>query len=207
MSLESKNNNSKHFLLPAAFSFLVLFMAAGNNVLAADTYEIDPVHSSIGFAVKHLVVSTVKGDFTEFSGTIIADEKDLNNSSVKVAIKAPSINTSNAKRDDHLRAPDFFDVKKYPEITFTSKKVKKQGKGYVLEGTFTMHGVSKEIAIPFAIAGPVKNPWGKYVIGIEGGLTIDRRDYGLTFNKALEGGGLLIGHEVKIELNIEAVRK
>jgi polyisoprenoid-binding protein YceI len=154
-----------------------------------------------------MVVTTVKGNFNEFSGTIIADEQDLNKSSVKVAIKANSIDTRIDKRDAHLRSPDFFDVEKFPEITFVSKKVKKKGKGYILEGTFTMHGVSKEIAIPFTVSGPVKGPWGNTVFGIEGGLTIDRTDYGLKWNKVLEAGGVLVSNKVNIVLNIEAVKK
>lgn len=190
----------------AVFIVLLTFPFAEKSY-SADEYEIDVSHSYIGFEVQHMVVTTVRGNFNEFSGRIIADEKNLDKSSVKVVIKAGSIDTRTKKRDDHLRSPDFFDVKKYPEITFSSKKVTKRGNGYVIEGTFTLHGVSKEIAIPFTVTGPSKGPWGQTAIGIVGGLTIDRTEYGLKWNKAMETGGVLVSNEVRIVLNIEAVKK
>jgi len=174
---------------------------------AADTYQIDPVHTHIGFAVRHLVINNVKGEFTDYSGTIVYDESDITNSSVEVTIKAASINTGNAKRDADLRSPNFFDVEKYPLITFKSKRVEKKGDGYRLVGDLTMHGVTREVAMPFKILGKIKDPWGNTRIGAEASLTLDRRDYGLKYAKKIDAGGLIVGNEVKIELNVEAVKQ
>ncbi len=174
---------------------------------AADTYQIDPVHTHIGFAVRHLVINNVKGEFTDYSGTIVYDESDITNSSVEVTIKAASINTGNAKRDADLRSPNFFDVEKYPLITFKSKRVEKKGDGYRLVGDLTMHGVTREVAMPFKILGKIKDPWGNTRIGAEASLTLDRRDYGLKYAKKIDAGGLVVGNEVKIELNVEAVKQ
>ncbi|MBF0431127.1 MAG: polyisoprenoid-binding protein [Fibrobacteria bacterium] len=193
----------KQIFLISGFPILL----ALNTGFSADDYEIDVTHTHIGFSVKHMVVTTVKGNFTDFSGSISVDKNDLSKSWVKVKIKTTSINTNMQKRDDHLRSADFFNVEKFPEIKFESKSIQKKGDGYIAKGTLSMHGVSKEVSIPFTFAGPIKNPWGKYVIGIEGSLTINREDYGLTYNSILESGGVLIGKEIKIELNVEAVRK
>ena len=189
------------------YLIVCFFIAMNSNSFGADKYEIDVSHTYIGFSIKHMVISTVKGSYTEFSGTIIVDENDLARSSVGIVIKANSITTNNEKRDNHLKSPDFFDVEKYPEVTFRSKTVKKKDGNYIVEGELTIHGVSKNVAITFSRLGPIKNPWGKQVIAIEGELTIDRTDYGLNFNKTLETGGLLVGNEVKIELTIEAVKQ
>src|SRR4030067_2540019 len=127
----------------------VIFSAAG---LWAQTFQIDPVHSSVGFTIRH-IVSNVKGRFTDFSGTIVYDPKKIENSSVMVSIKAVTIDTDNQKRDDHLRSPDFFDVEKFPEITFQSAKVAKKGNKFILNGTLIMHGIEKKVSIPFEILG------------------------------------------------------
>lgn len=173
---------------------------------AADKYAIDVPHSSVGFSVKHLLISNVKGNFKDFSGTIMFDESDMTKSSVEVTIKAASIDTDNADRDNHLRSEDFFHVEKFPEITFKSSAVNKTDDGYELVGLLTMHGVTKEVAIPFEFLGKVTGPMGKERLGFEGHVEIDRKDYGITWNKVLDAGGLTVGNEVKIELNIEAVK-
>lgn len=175
--------------------------------LAADTYKIDPVHSYVGFSVRHMVISDVKGKFTDFEGTIVYDEEDITRSSVEVTIKAASINTGNDRRDEDLRSENFFEVEKYPLITFKSKKIEKRGDDYVMVGDLTMHGVTKEVAFPFKILGKVADPWGNTRIGAEASLTLDRRDFGIVYDRALEGGGLVVGNEVKIDLNIEAVKQ
>jgi len=161
---------------------------------AADEYEIDAVHSSIGFSVRHLLISNITGNFNDFSGKLLFDEKDMTNSSVDLTIKAASINTNNVDRDNHLRAADFFNIEKFPEITFKS-------------GTLTMHGVSKEISIPFEFIGKAKGPMGKQRLGFEGNTKLNRKDFGITWNKTLDEGGLAVGNEIKIQLNIEAVIK
>ena len=177
------------------------------SAIAADRYTVDPVHTSISFTVPHLVINRVHGQFGEFSGTILYDEQDPSKSSVEVIIQAASITTANADRDKHLRSPDFFDVATYPTITFHSTQVEPRGEGYVCRGTLTMRGVSKEIEIPFAILGKIQDPWGKTRIGIEGGLTINRRDYGISWSKVMDGGGLVVGDDVKILLNVEAIQQ
>ncbi len=173
----------------------------------ADTYQIDPVHSSIDFSVRHMVLSNVKGEFADFSGTIMYDSADISKLSADVVIKIPSINTGNSGRDKDLMSPNFFDVEKYPEMTFKSTKIEKKGDTPVMTGILNMHGVSKEISFPISIMGTTKDPWGKFRAGAEASLTIDRRDFGLVYNKTLETGGLIVGNDVKIDLNIEAVKQ
>jgi len=173
----------------------------------ADTYTIDAVHSSIAFSIQHLVINHVHGNFTEVSGNILYDEADITKSSVGVTLQASSINTNNANRDKDLRSANFFDVEKYPTITFKSTRIEKQEGGWVCVGTLTMHGVSKEIAVPFTITGKIKDPWGKTRIGIEGELTLNRQDFGISWNKMMEGGGLVIANKVKVTLNVEAVQQ
>ena len=174
--------------------------------MAADKFAIDVPHSSVGFSVKHLLISNVKGNFKDFSGTIMFDESDMTKSSVEVIIKTTSIDTDNADRDAHLRSEDFFHVEKFPEITFKSSAVKKTDDGFEMVGMLTMHGVSKEVTIPFEFLGRVTGPMGKERLGFEGYTKIDRKDFGITWNKVLDAGGLTVGNEVKIELNIEAVK-
>lgn len=182
---------------------LVLAVAAPG----ADRYEIDPVHTSIGFSVRHLVINNVKGKFGDFSGTILYDENDITKSSVSVTVRTASINTGVDKRDDDLRSPNFFDVAQHPEMTFRSSRIEKRGDGYAAVGTLALHGVSKEIAVPFTLSGKIKDPWGNERIGVEASLTIDRRDWGITYSKTMDSGGLIVGNEVKIELNLEGIKK
>ena len=186
--------------------FLVLLpavVAMGASALAADEYKIDPVHSTVGFNVKHMMVSTVHGRFNDFSGQILYDDKDPSKSSVKVTIKAASINTDNTGRDTDLRSPNFLDVDKFPEITFQSKSVEKKGDAYVAHGTLTIHGVAKDVDLPFSLNGPLTTPRGK-VLGADAGLTINRMDYGVSWSRSLDGGGMVVSNDVKIELNVEA---
>ena len=173
----------------------------------ADRYEIDPVHSEVGFSVKHLVINNVRGKFADFAGAILYDESDATKSSVNVTVKTASITTGNTLRDGDLKSANFFDVAKYPELTFQSKRVEKRGEGYVAVGTLNMHGTSKDISLPFAINGKIKDPWGNQRIGIEAGLTINRQDWGINYSKVTDSGGLVVGNDVKIELNVEAIKK
>jgi polyisoprenoid-binding protein YceI len=193
------------FKRSAAIAFVSLMVAP--VVRSADTYVIDVAHSWIGFSVRHMMVTNVRGRFTDFSGTIAYDEQDITKSSVSVTIKAASINTENADRDRHLRSADFFDVEKYPEITFVSKRIEKRGADYVCLGTLTIRGVSKEVAIPFTITGKVKDQRGNTRIGVEASLTINRLEYGISWNRLLDAGGMVVGNDVKIELSIEAVNR
>jgi polyisoprenoid-binding protein YceI len=175
---------------------------------AADTYAIDAAHSTIGFSVRHLVINNIPGRFKEYSGTINYDTADITKSSVQFTAKVASIDTGVQQRDDHLRTADFFEVAKYPEMTFKSSRVEKKGKdSFIAHGTFTLKGISKEIAIPFKVYGPITDPYKKTRMGVEANLVINRQDYGVTYSKTLEGGGLVISNDVNIHLNLEAVKQ
>jgi polyisoprenoid-binding protein YceI len=176
------------------------------TVLAADTYTIDRAHSSVLFVVNHMVISKVKGEFNEFSGTIKHDEGDIANSSVDVTIKTASIDTKSERRDGHLRSPDFFDVEQHPEITFKSKKIEKTDAGLVAVGDLTMRGVTKEVRIPFEITGTITDPRGNRRMGISAKLTLNRQDYGVSWNQTLDAGGLVVSDDVGIEIELEAIK-
>ena len=182
-----------------------LLIAAG-TASAADNYAIDPAHSSVNFTVRHLGLSKVHGNFTDFTGTISYDPRDVTKSAVKVTIKTASINTGNETRDNHLRSPDFFDAVKYPELTFASEKITKSKDGFVAQGTLTMHGVSKKVELPFTLAGPAKGMQGEMRLAAEAQITLNRQDYGVSWNKALDAGGVVVGNDVAVEISVEAVQ-
>ena len=174
--------------------------------LHADTYTVDPAHSEVSFQIRHMV-SQVRGRFNDYTGTVNMDPKNLANSSVEFHIKAASIDTNNADRDKHLRTADFFDVEKYPEITFKSDSVKAAGKNkYNVTGTLTMHGVSKKVTLPVTFLGEGKDPWGGTRAGFETTTTLDRKAYGIVWNKAVDNGGVLLGDDVKVEINLETTK-
>jgi polyisoprenoid-binding protein YceI len=175
----------------------------------ADTYTIDPAHTSVQFHVRHLF-TTVTGRFQTFDGKVVFDEKDPAKTEVQGSIDATSINTNVEKRDNHLRSPDFFDVEKYPKITFQStgvSDVDASGNKGKMTGTLTLHGVSRPVVLEASFLGKGKGPDGKERAGFHGTTTINRKDFGLAWNKAMEGGGLLVGEEVTIEIDIEGVRE
>lgn len=173
----------------------------------ANVWNLDPAHSHASFTIRHLVISNVRGDFQKLSGKVALDEKDVSKSSVEATIEAASIDTRIPDRDNHLRSPDFFDVAKYPTITFKSTKVQDGGKGKLkVTGDLTIHGVTKPVVLD--VEGPtpeVKDPWGNARRGFAGSTTIDRRDFGLTWSKLVEAGPV-VGNEVKIELEGELVK-
>jgi len=180
----------------------------GTTAFALDTYKVDPAHSSVGFSVDHMVINTVHGRFRQFDGTITVDPDNGNVIKQATAtIQVMSIDTDIEKRDNHLRSPDFFDIEKYPAITFESTSVKTEGGTQTLVGKFTMHGVTKEISLPVKLKGPIKDPMGNTRLGLETSATLDRKDYGLTWNKALEAGGLMVGENVTIQINAEFVKQ
>jgi len=166
-------------------------------------WAIDAAHARVGFSVTHMVVSEVDGEFKKFSGKALLDDKDLTKSSVEFSIEAASINTDNADRDKHLRSPDFFDVEKFPKLTFQSTKITKAGKGYKLKGNLTIRGVSKEVTLDALVSEPVTNPWGKQVRGVKISGKVKREDFGLTWNKNLDKGGVVLGNEVTINIKLE----
>ncbi len=169
------------------------------------TYAIDKAHSEATFQVRHLVTK-VRGHFADFAGTIQFNADAPEQSSVAFTIQTASIDTKTADRDAHLRSEDFFFVDKHPEITFVSSKITKKGSDeYDVLGTLTIRGVAKDVALPVTFLGHAKDPWGNARIGFEAETTINRKDFGLTWNAALETGGFLVGDEVKINLQIQAI--
>jgi len=192
-------------ILSLLFALLVPALASA----AVSTWAIDADHSSVQFKVKHLMVSNVKGNFNKFSGAVTIDDSDVTKSKVDVTIDAASIDTANAKRDEHLRSPDFFDVAKYPTLKFVSTKVAKAGEGRLkVTGNLTIHGVTKEVVLDVEGPSPaVKDPWGNTKSGASATTKINRKDFGLTWNKALETGGMVVGEEVLITLEVELLKK
>ena len=176
-------------------------------VLAADTYSVDKTHSDLSFQIRHLV-GKVRGSFGDFSGTINADAAKPEASTVEFTIKAASIDTANEDRDKHLRSADFFEVEKFPEISFKSTKVKLLGKDrYEVTGDFSMHGVTKPLTLPVSFLGSGKDPWGNERAGFETTTTLNRKDFGIVWNKTLDAGGLVLGDEVSVSITLEALKK
>jgi len=170
------------------------------------TWNIDPAHSAAEFKVRHMMIANVKGHFSKLSGELSLDESNVANSSVQVSIEAASIETRDDQRNAHLKSADFFDVEKYPLLSFKSDKIKQNGELSV-EGDLTIHGVTRRVT--FDIEGPTpptKDPWGNTRIAISGSTKINRKDFGLTWNAALETGGILVGDEVTINLDVEFVK-
>jgi len=175
----------------------------------ASSWTIDPDHSNVGFKIKHLMITNLKGNFDKFTGTVEINDKDITKSKVEVSIDTNSINTNVQKRDDHLRSADFFDVAKFPTMTFVSKKIAQAGKDKLkVTGDLTLHGVTKEVVLD--VEGPSKeskDPWGSLRKGATATTKINRKDFGLVWNKALETGGVAVGDEIIITLEIEMIKK
>jgi polyisoprenoid-binding protein YceI len=172
------------------------------------TYAIDASHSLAEFAIKHMMISAVKGTFSDISGEVVIDEEDFANSSVSVDIETASISTRDQKRDDHLRSADFFDAETYPTMHFESTAVRPiDSERFTLVGNLTINGATRPVEIRAKRTGAGVTPWGQHIVGFEGDTVISRKDFGLTWNVALEAGGFLVGDEVKIHLEIEAARQ
>ena len=187
---------------------IVLALTAGMAApAAAKEWTIDPAHTTVSFKVSHLVVSRVSGKFTEFSGTIVYDD-DLSKGSVSVTIQAASIDTDNEDRDKHLRSPDFLDAEKFPTITFRSKKViPGEGNRFRLVGDLTIKGITREVTFDCKFGGTVTDPWGNTRMGFAATATINRQDFGVSWNKTLDTGGLVVGNEVELTIEGEAILK
>lgn len=192
----------------AAAAFALAGLALPSSAAASD-WVIDGAHSHVGFKVRHMSVSWTRGEFGKVDGTITLDEKNLTKSSVDVTIDLGSVDTENAKRDEHLRSPDFFDTAQFPTMTFKSTKVSKaKNDAFTVTGDLTLHGVTKSVTLD--VEGgltPVNDPWGNTKLGFTATTKIDRKDFGLTWSKTLDGGGLVVGDEVRIELEIELNQK
>jgi len=173
--------------------------------IPAGDYRIDPAHSVVGFAIRHMEIAWVEGRFKDFEGTIHYDDKDVTKSSVEFTAKSASIDTGVEARDKHLRNADFFEVEKYPTLSFKSTRVERKGDAYVLHGDLTLKGVTKPVQLPFKVAGAVKDQRGNTRFGVEAQTTVNRRDFGINFGGDMPGGGLAIGNEVNITLHLEAL--
>lgn len=194
----------KTILGAALVSSLVPFSGAW-----ATDYEIDSAHASADFSVKHLMVSNVKGHFSNVTGKVSYDPANVAASKVEASIDVATVDTRNSKRDDHLKSPDFFDAGKFNVMTFKSTKVEPAGAGKLkVTGDLTIHGVTKPVVLD--VEGPsaeVKDPWGNIRRGVSASTTLNRKDFGLTWNKALETGGVVVGEEVSVTLDLEVMRK
>lgn len=192
-------------LLASISTIIALSLPA---LACATNWNIDPDHSNIGFKVRHLMVSNVRGSFEKLRGVVDINDKDITKSKVEVSIDTASINTSVQKRDEHLRSADFFDVAKFPTMTFVSKKIAKSGKGKLkVTGDLTLHGITRQVVLN--VEGPTgesKDPWGNIRRGAVASTKINRTDFGLVWNKALETGGVVVGEEVTITLEIEMIK-
>jgi len=179
--------------------------ATDDTTVGLQTYAIDKAHSEVGFQVRHLLTK-VRGRFTDFSGTVRIDPSHPEGSSVTLTIDASSVDTNTPDRDTHLRSADFFHVEAFPTLTFTSSRIVKTGPDrYDLTGALTIRGVSKDITLPVTHLGLAKDPWGNTRAGFEAATTLNRKDFGLMWNAALETGGFLVGDEVQVSLSIQAV--
>ena len=186
-------------LVIALFSIVV--------VNAQSNWNFDASHSSIRFAVDHMVISEVEGKFTSFEGTVESSNKDFSDAKINFKIDVNSVDTDNEKRDGHLKNEDFFDVEKYPEMTFESTSLEKIKEGkYDLTGNLTLHGVTKEITLKMSYGGTVKDPWGNTRAGLKFTGSIKRADFGLKYNSTLEAGGLMLGEEVELTCKMELVK-
>jgi polyisoprenoid-binding protein YceI len=185
-----------------------LALLAPLNVLA-QTYTIDPLHSAIQFKVKHLMITNVKGVFEKFKGSVVIDEKDISKSKVDVSIEMASVNTNITKRDDHLRSADFFDVGKFPTMTFVSTKVEKAGPDKLkVTGNLTIKGVTRPVILNVeGPTGEIKSPQGDFKRGASAAATINRQDFGVSWNKKLDGGGVVVADEVFITIDTELVKQ
>src|SRR4051812_9472282 len=182
--------------------------APGTETTLTGTYDIDATHSRLGFAAKHAMVATVRGGFKVYSGEVFLDEQNPENSWAKVEIDVDSVDTGNADRDAHLKTPDFFDIANHPKITFVSTKVEKvEDDLYTLIGDLTINGKTNPVSVDWELNGTSVDPWGGFRVGFEGKTTVNRRDWGLAFQVALDKGGVLVGEKVKLEFDIAAVKR
>lgn len=185
-------------LIVAFVALLILPLAASAQ---PTTWVVDPVHSNVGFKVRHFF-TPVGGQFKDFAGTIVYDAENPAQSKVEVVVQAESIDTDNDRRDGHLRSPDFFDVAEYPTLSFTSKKVVAQGDDLAVTGDLTIHGVTKEVTLPVQVLGMMGDK-----AGFATEFTVDRQEYGVSWNRVLDQGGTILGDEVTVELTFEVDRK
>jgi polyisoprenoid-binding protein YceI len=178
------------------------------RIMANEQWDFDVAHSSINFSVRHLMVSKVRGQFTKWSGSLEFDEQEPTRARVEAQLDAASIDTKDAQRDAHLRSADFLDTERFPTISFKSTGIEKVGDArFSMKGELTIRGITKPVTLDVEYAGRAKDPWGGERVGFSARTSIDRKDFGLTWNQLLETGGVLVGEKVDIELEIEAIRR
>lgn len=203
----------KKILFAAALAFSAMNVMAQKPATTAapattTQWSVDPTHSSVKFNVDHLVISEVDGNFKKFSGNIVTNAADFNNSKITFSVDVNSINTDNADRDKHLMSDDFFAAEKYPQMTFTSTSFKKvKGNMYAAEGDLTIHGVTKRVKFAVNYGGSIKDPWGNTRAGFKAAGTINRKDFGLKWSNTTEAGGAVVGDEVRLQINVEFVQQ
>jgi polyisoprenoid-binding protein YceI len=185
----------------------VLIFGSASAFAQTGAWNLDRSHSAIKFNVSHMVISDVDGKFGEFDVKVLSDKEDFSDAKIEVSIKTASINTDDAKRDEHLRSADFFDAATHPAITFKSKKMTKTGNGtYKLTGDFTMRGVTKTVDLDVKFNGQTKSPWGTTVAGFKITGKVNRKEYGVSWSKMLDNGGAVVGDEVQIAANVELIK-
>jgi len=188
---------------------LITLLLAIPHFSFAENWKIDPVHTAVEFKIKHLMISWVKGTLTDVQGAVIFDEAEPEKAAVNIQIATASVDTGNKKRDDHLRSPDFFDVASYPVMSFVSKKITlANGIPTQINGELTLHGETRTVTLEVEEFSPtITDPWGNTRRGASASTTINRKDFGLTWNKALEAGGVVVGEEVRISLEVELIKE
>ena len=184
---------------------IAVLLLSFSAVSMAATWNVDVAHSSVSFKVSHMVISKTIGNFDEFNGTISFDGKDLANGSVEFSVNVASVDTDDTKRDDHLRTADFFDVEKYPEMTFKSKSVTADESKFKIVGDLTIKDVTKEVTFDCNFAGALTDPWGNERAGFSATTTIDRKEFNIAFGKVMDNGGLMVGNDVDITIELETI--
>ena len=174
--------------------------------MTQSTWTIDTGHSSVHFIARHMVITKVRGAFKSFKGTLELDDADMTKSKIDVSIDASSIDTAEEKRDGHLKSADFFDVEKFPTLTFKSKSITKKGDAYDVVGDLTIHGVTKEVVLATQFEGKGKDPWGGERVAFAAKTKIEREDFGLKWNQVLEAGGVLVSNKIEIEIEVQAIK-
>ncbi len=194
----------KKTVLFLSILFLVIYSVSAQE---ETKWGFDKAHSKIQFDVAHMVISEVSGQFQEYEGTVVTRKEDFSDAKIDFSITVKSIDTDNEERDKHLRSVDFFDVEKYPKVTFSSKEMKKAGEHqYQLTGDLSLHGITKEVILDIKYGGTIKDPYGNVKAGFKITGVIDRTDYGLKYNSVMDTGGMLIGEEVTIICNVELIK-
>jgi polyisoprenoid-binding protein YceI len=200
------NSNKQRFIMKRLLIFASTLLAAAVAHAAPVAWKYDASHTRIGFSISHLIVSSVAGRFKQATANVVLDDADMTKSQVSIEIAAASIDTDEPKRDDHLRSPDFFDVKKFPKITFKSTKIIKAGNAYKLTGDLTIRDVTKPVTLDASISQPVRSPFGFDVRGAKLSGVLKRSDFGLKWNKALEAGGVAVGDDVTLDIQVEVTK-